>query len=291
MFMMISGYFMIDIKELRIEKIVSIFVRVLFYSVTLTLITFIIGNHYNTTIGIKELIGSFMPLSTTQYWYISSYFLILVFCPWINILLKVLTKKDHKLLIVILSLIWLDYLTIKGNVNTSNSVFFLLYLYILVAYYKINGISLTKIKLFVLSAIILTMRFLILALSDKVSIINQYGNGIADILCAFGCLLLFALVSEMKTTHYSIINEIAGTTFGIYLLHDNGRFKGILWTFLGNCYCSIPSTLKSLLMILTVFISCSCIDYFLSKSLFTYTDKLLKHSLLNNISPIKIGED
>lgn len=137
---LITGYVYINSKH-KYSKFLSLWLSVFFYSFFITLIyKFITPND----ISITTLIKSTLPIMTKQYWYFSSYFCLFVFIPFINILIKNLSKKQHKFLIycIIFCFCVLNFAsTILGldifNLNGGYSFLWLMSLYIIGAYLKL----------------------------------------------------------------------------------------------------------------------------------------------------------
>lgn len=83
-FVLISGYFLINSK-FKPKKLLSLFIQVWFFSISIYLIFLISG-------GISFTWGSFLcnifPVVTSQYWFITTYIGLYLLSPFINKLLK-----------------------------------------------------------------------------------------------------------------------------------------------------------------------------------------------------------
>ena len=74
---------------------------------------------------------------------------------------------------------------------------------------------------------------------------------------------LFVLFKNIHLGHRKIINQIAASTFGVYLIHENPVLKDLLWTdwLKVNCYFGRPYFgLYAIGAILLVYIMCTMID-------------------------------
>ena len=111
-FMFISGYFLCK-KNFRMKRLVVLWLQVLFFSVICRIITIACG--IDTFDG-KILIKTIFPVIFERYWYFSAYVIILIASPFINIILKKLTQKQHLWLCIILLTIFAVVPTIaKGT--------------------------------------------------------------------------------------------------------------------------------------------------------------------------------
>lgn len=137
---LITGYAYINGKH-KYSKFLNLWLSVFFYSFFITLIyKFLTPN----TIGITTLIKSAFPIMAKQYWYFTSYFCLFIFIPFINILIKNLSKQQHKYLVfcIVICFCILNFAsTILGldifNLNGGYSFLWLMSLYIIGAYLKL----------------------------------------------------------------------------------------------------------------------------------------------------------
>lgn len=80
------------------------------------------------------------------------------------------------------------------------------------------------------------------------------------IMTAAICLLLIFLKRKEFSNKY--INYIAGSAFGVYLIHDNLFFRQILWGHLGiNSFYNSPYFILIIIgVVLGIYITCTFID-------------------------------
>ena len=64
-----------------------------------------------SSVGIKEIIWAFFPVTTYEYWYVNAYTALFFLIPWINRLIQNITEKELNRLIFVLFMFFSVYLT------------------------------------------------------------------------------------------------------------------------------------------------------------------------------------
>ena len=100
LFVMISGYFLILKEEFRAKSLIRLWIKVLVHSVSIALIFFLIGKG-----GKTNLLMSFLPLTTNQYWFMLPYFGLMLIAPFIARLSSQLSHKQYVNLLIALFVI------------------------------------------------------------------------------------------------------------------------------------------------------------------------------------------
>lgn len=143
-FVLISGYFMINSK-FRIRKLIRMFAQILFYS--LLIFTFLLAlkkAEYTNWL----LLSTLLPLSTSLWWFVTTYVIMYCLSPFLNILIKNCSQKLHLILVVFLVAI---QCVVQLALNTSyiSNVGWFVTLYLIAAYirlYRTNCSILTKLQ-------------------------------------------------------------------------------------------------------------------------------------------------
>ncbi|MFR4351203.1 MAG: acyltransferase family protein [Roseburia sp.] len=281
-FILISGYFLVSAgfspsKFLRLEC------EILFYSTLLGIVFFLTTD----TVGLKGLIFSFLPSLSNSYWFISTYLLLYLLSPFLNRMIHALGKKQHGRLLVILYTIYVLIPTVTNLTlgGTSNIMLFVT-LYLTAAYCRLYqfllgertaaNFVLAALSLLVISASTIAFDFLNTRLGitryDASYFTSAYSLPI--VLCSLGLFLGFR---NLKLNWHPSINWIAGSSLGIYLLHDNNFMRSFLWRDLLDCtaYQESPFLiLHALLCVLLVFVVCLFLDklrfYLLERPIFRF---------------------
>lgn len=270
LFMLISGYFLINSSKIKLEKILKFLGQAFFYSVAITLFFYL--TKIDGVIRLKTVIKSLFPLSSSAWWYATCYFVIYLFSPFINKLLKSLGKRKHLCLILLMTILFCvtNELIFVGGSFAMNSTAWLLYLYILAGYIRLYKDEI-KIKhcilwgtlsyiLTFLTAVSLDLLGLKVTRLGKVATFYFGMNTLPVLLTS---VLLFIGFKNLEIKKNKIINTIAASTFGIYLLHDSVLSRHYLWTtlFKNKSYINSVNLFgHSVICILVVFFGCSAVE-------------------------------
>ena len=290
-FILITGYFMISSK-FKIKKLVKIIFEVFTYSIVIFLVFCLIDK---SNFSVKNLMQSLFPIIFTKYWFATTYVLLYIFSPYINMLVKTLDKKKHGILILTLVLIFSiipTFATISGSPGFSNLAWFVT-LYLIGGYIKLYPINAMKnvkknalYTIIIFLLIVLSVIFIDILAKTKVSFASEETyfmdmNKVPMLLCSITMFLTF---SNLNIKNNKVINGLALTMFGVYLIHDNPLVRHALWIdifknmeYINSRFLLIHATVA----VLSVFVVCVAIDYIritiLEKPLFKLIDKKEKN--------------
>lgn len=246
LFVLISGYFAKKSK-FKLEKLMRLYVQVLFYSVTLAaLMKFL---HVDLTSRLSAVV---LPITHGEYWFATVYIGLYCLMPYLNIILEHADRKQLEQLLIVSGILFSVIPTFfhasgwMGDGGAFSIVWFC-FLYLLGAYIRQYGQAVlakskikTKIGLCFLGSILIVplSKFAIVLLGrglfseelvTKASEILYPSNSL-PVLCASALLvLLFCSVKIENPKSAKIINLIGGVTFGIYLIHNNRNLSHYLW--------------------------------------------------------------
>lgn len=269
-FVMIGAYFLSE-KEFKLSRLKNLVFETFFYSYFFFLL---FGNKgVSSSTGI---IGVLLPIPF-DYWFVTTYFMILLLFPFINVLIKTLSRRRLGILISILliSISVVSLIPIKQVSAvlpelgaTQLGSFIMLYLiggyirkYCTDYKYKNYGIFLTVIGIIISCSLVL----FVCAVASKYPNLGAYKLFLVDyyklpiVVTATGIVLW---VRFIKLGNNSVINTLSSTTFGIYLIHDNEYVRKIIWPLINNIQYNslITSLIATILIPLVIFIVCSLID-------------------------------
>lgn len=244
LFILISGYFMIHSNKIKTKKIVLLLIEVLFYN----LLSLLIVSHFEWRIFISMLsFKDFFPTIYGTYWFTTAYILLIIISPYINRLIKNLSFKEFSHLVLILICLYSIIPTLFGirlN-NTESLLYYNRFIWIIIIYMIGAYISLYREKIsifskgrgfYIVTTILISLLalFIIYIIEIFPSFFNQLGihsstylwrpNSILILLWSLSLFLLFMGIRIQSR----IINTLASTTLGIYLLHD-GKIQHVLW--------------------------------------------------------------
>ena len=228
-FVLITGYVTIHTKY-KPSNLFLLWLQTEIYSIVIMLIFFVFFNVHD----IKECITAFLPVTTTQYWFFSMYFGMMLFVPIINGFIINFNKKNF-LILLFITVIFTLFSVVDGNVFELNSGFSMLWFVILYlwggALYKIQCVhqfDLKLVKYITIGMILLTWLSKIILERITLELIGKAKYGILLIkytsptILIVGCGLVI-IFSNIKC-HNKIIHLLKKTTplvFSAYLLQDN----------------------------------------------------------------------
>lgn len=287
LFVLISGYFL-STSKFSWKRIVKLELEVIFYSVVIGLAFHIF---YPERESIKDLLKEFTPLRSGNYRFYTTYFVLVIFSPFINILIETIERIKYEQLLLIISIIWVFIPMIpKFSALQMSNLGWFVSLYLFSGYIKKYPDSINKQNkyYFVVSTIsfvliaVSVLAFDILGLYKKVFQTKfAYFMGMNSVLVFITSISMFVSFSKWNIGSKKMINIISSATFGVYLIHDNNLVRNFLWIdlfknrlYVGNSKIFI----HAVLVILIVYCFCTIVDllrqYFLEKPLFLLFDKL-----------------
>lgn len=247
LFVLISGYFAKESK-FKLEKLLHLYVQVLFYSVTLAVLMKFL--HVDLT---SRLLAVVLPITHGEYWFATVYIGLYCLMPYLNIVIESAGQKKLQQFLIVLGILFSvipTFFHISGwlGVDGAFSIVWFCFLYLLGAYVRKYGQTVleksnmkTKIGLCFLGSILIVplSKFAIVLLGrggmfseeliTKASEI-LYPSDSLPMLCASVLLLLIFCSVKIENVKLSKwINLIGSLTFGIYLIHNNRNLSHYLW--------------------------------------------------------------
>ncbi len=288
-FILLSGYFLSDQEEskTRVKKILKLLSAVYFYSI-IFLLTF--KTFSNINISSIDYLTSLFPITFSNWWFVSTYFVLYLLHPFLNKLIDSLQKEDFQKLLIFSIITWSLIPTLTNLDFQGNDLLWFMTLYMIAAY--IRKYDLNKkvkkshyIKLLILITLLTYSSTLIFSILGRKYLFFRnhvfyfYDQNKLPILIISVCLFMVFKLSNIKYT--ASINKIASATFGVYLIHDNLFTRRFLWNQLFNVskyQDSVYLIPYSIFVVFIVFISASIIEL-LRQSIATRIIELDKHNL------------
>lgn len=239
LYILISGYFMIK-SRFRWEKVILLICEMYFYNLFIGIFSYFwTSSSFSFTGMIKHTLHGF-----SHPWFLKVYIMVYILSPFLNKMILNLTQIQLKRLIIITTLIWSVIPTalslFKGgnseNLLYANDFIIFIVVYIIGAYLRIypSGIFNSKkssaVIAFLSYAFIFGFMFVydrfgdILKPETSMYFIKQ--NSVFIILLSIG---VFCLFRDMKIKNSTVVNTVASSTLGIYLLHDNKISQTFIW--------------------------------------------------------------
>ena len=242
LFILITGYFHKNIK-FSFKKLILLSIEVLFYYLLNIIILFLLGQYKPQ--NFKSIFLLFFPIILSKYWFITAYILLYLISPYLNIIIDNLSKKKYQKFLILLLTIWSIIPTIFGLFfNSSETLLYytrftwLIIIYFTGAYiknYKIKFID-TKSKniICIIITTILLLLSIIIIYHNRL-LFNKIGTMEISYLWTPNNIIMFILsisifnyFINLNISYNKIINTLASTSLGIYMIHD-GALQNYIW--------------------------------------------------------------
>ena len=267
-FVLIGGWFLCE-QPYKTRRPLSLWLSLWLYTVPVTLLCKLAG----LDVSWGALRWAAFPASTRQLWFISDYLLLLLCVPLLNRLLRGLSRPAHRGLLAVLAVPLIVYPTLFGeNGAVSDTAWMFLYEYLLIAYLRrwpdnrlahllqhraaALGLGLGLLNT-ILRAVLETR-----GLTDGKAFqyMAYYRTALGALPNLLAALALFYLFKGLDLGCVRWVNALAGTTLGVYILHQVPAFRGFLWNGLLQAEAHHGSAGYTLLAILAVFLGCAAVD-------------------------------
>ncbi len=282
-FVLISAYFLCEIP-FHPKRILHIWGTVLFYSIAIFFFVSLFRRPENMILSVFQ---SVTPVFSNQYWFATKYIGLLLFSPFMNILIRQLSRKAHLALLVIAVLLFavIPFLFPLSEVMKVSNGFGLVWfitLYFSGAYlrkYKSAGISrgvafpayilacgVLPLSLFVIRSITQYVTIHGGVLPKDIRITDTFLYDYNSIFVYLGSIFLFLSFLRVRVPAWAdkIVLFFAPLTFGVYLIHDNSLLRPILWEKLSIAQFAGNPIILPLVLIVTVlgiFVTAGCIEW------------------------------
>lgn len=277
LFVLITGYFTVNSK-FKSDKLILLFFQLVFYVLLSYAGLFAVGETASQSIE-KNIFYMLHDIAEPTYWFFTAYVLLYVFSPFINALLKNISKDKFKRLIALSVFIWSILPTVLGVVDGANSeiqyyysrFIWLAVIYIIGAYIRLYGIQFFEKKrnrwltaavtfglmLTSIAVFHYTLDYLAVFRFNEAAYFWQ-PNTIPMLVLSVSVFCIFA---HWKLRPIGFVNLIASTTLGIYLLHD-GVLQTVIWRVLrSKIYINSPYALIYVVIAaFAVFIAGAAVD-------------------------------
>lgn len=243
LFLMIGVWFMVDAK-FNGARILKLYGVTAFYSFILTLLAVVL----RVETPKSEVARVVMPFFGRPLWFSSAYISLIALSPFLR---KILDWEQRELgrLVLLLFLLLGVVSTVPGYKESYVAdCCWCWYLYLFIGYMKKSGRAVTGKRMACLAGGLGSYLMLVLArwfctvyqtrygfLAAGEALAVQYISDIRSVpnfFCAL-CVFLFFLNTDMGTN--KIVNYVAGTAFGVYVIHSVPAFHDFLWHGIYKC--------------------------------------------------------
>ena len=233
-FILITGYFMCK-SNITMKKFVKLLAEVMFYRIVIYTVFIVTGVQEFSVIETAKLL---IPITTVSTNFTGTFLLFYLCIPFLNIIIKNLTEKQHVYLLLTSGLIYVLFGTIPSFYVTMNYVSWYIVLYFIASYVRLypkklfnskkiwGMVSLVSITLSAVSVIAC------LWVGEKIDRHMAYEFVIDSntFLAVTTGLSTFMFFKNIKIKYNKFINICGASTFGVLLIHANSNtMRQWLW--------------------------------------------------------------
>jgi uncharacterized membrane protein len=280
-FVLITGYFMCTSK-ITWQKFLKLYLEIKFYYFLILGIFIYFGL---SSFSLNDMIN-ILPFTIIGDSFTNAFMAFYLFIPFLNILVRNMTKKKH--LRLVLLLLWVYTILEMAGLVTYNYLSWFITLFFIASYIRNYGLPYQDKACF-WGWTTLIMLLLSIGSIFAVTLIGKRPSYyfVSDSNHLFALLLSvssFMMFKNLKVRYNKWINMIAATTFGIFLIHTRGAtMRHWLWyDFIdsGGHYNDEYYWAYAIGSVLAIFIVCFMIDMLrinlLEKRLFKVIDRYSK---------------
>ena len=224
-FILISGYYGM---KFNLKKICRIIGMGIVYSLSIYLIFVIFNVHEFTFVNLVKY-----ALPIKMWWFFTAYILLMMFSPYINIMLHNLKVSELRNLIILLTILISVFGFIPGlnlgslGISNGYSLIMFVYIYIIGYYLRTLGLNIPSknicLLIYILTSLLLTVCvYITWVLIGSQSAWHLYSyNNILVVIASIAFFLYFKQIKLDTLRITKIISTISPTIFGVYLFHEH----------------------------------------------------------------------
>ena len=282
-FVLITGWFMCT-SRITLRKFLKLLLEIEFYKIGISLIFLLVGKDSFSS----EWLLNLLPIRHVKTGFVSAFLMFWLFIPFLNILVKNMSRKEHVALIGLLVFLYTVLSTVPGFSVTMNYVSWFCVLYFMSSFMRLYDFPFKDSNLAWLCFSVGTVMVSILSV---IAIVHSGKNVhpywfVSDSNKAMALLTAICLFNYFRTLRipYSrFINVLGATTFGVLLIHAHSNtMRSWLWGELFDNVGHISDAfypLRAVCVVLLVFSVCAAIDFLrirlLEKPLFSFYDRMV----------------
>lgn len=282
MYMMISGYYMIESK-LRPGRLLEIVLTVLYYSVGILGVFLLLSKAlglFELSVTLNDIFKCVLPLHMETYWFCTAFVIFYLFLPVLKTGVKSMSRKALLTVIAMLIIFETAFKSVFPVLfeidDKGYSALWFITLFLIAAYIRLYGIRLLNTSL---KGMILYIVSVIMIFAEEIAlqfIINRFGrlelmerisydyNHVFVLLASLGLFTAFINAGEIKGKVAGVIGILSAGSFGVYLIHEHIfiRFRWPEWLGLNELSARNPIILILWVLCasILVYIVCALID-------------------------------
>lgn len=218
-FVLISGYFLISRRTTGLRKAVELYLIMVILDIALLFFGVLTGE---CAITFHNVVLALVPFAYGQHWFLETYILLLLFLPFLNLLIDRLGQKAHALLIGVQLLIfslWPSFLPSSPLTDNGYGLTNFITMYLIAAYLRKHVVFRGKKKTALLAALVWLGSVAAIAVSSFIPYLRSAAWRYCYLFAISAATALFILFLNLPEFHSGLVNLISGTTFDVYITH------------------------------------------------------------------------
>lgn len=279
-FVLITGYYSILINisyKAVLTKNLQLILKLSIYSGCIYCINTVIKM---VSLNSQENLRAIVPFYHEN-WFITYYIIFAMLMPLFNKMLNYLSRHQYKVLCVVSFIFWSVIPTLTLNAIEFSNLDFFLFFYLIGGYIRKYEIDCILGKKIWMSALIISFAFLMISVVafDFVGIWLKQDifiakatwfrnfNTVPAVVLAISLFVLF----NQKKIYVPLINIVAESALGIYILHDNIIVRKFIWEIVSpNKQYVMNPYLHMIGKSIAVFLICFLIDFMFNRLFSNY---------------------
>lgn len=279
-YVLISGYFLVKSK-FKLKKVFKLWFEAFVFG--LLIFIFLIGFKI-IPFSFVNLLKTFTPLMSRQYWFVTVYVILYILSPYINILLENLSKEQFRNFLISILFIFsfvptlFNFSSFMDIYGGGTGISWFICLYCVGAYVRMYKNDFTKKNIYLLLFAFFTLiSFFIgiipfftenLQIHHLFVVASQYYMNYCTIFVFLQSLFLFLWFLNIKPKISFKVKKICSAlstiSLGVYLLHENEFIREWLWESVDlsmRITRAELTCLEILKVVLIIFLACLLISY------------------------------
>jgi len=248
-FILITGYFQSEKEDIKPAKCFKIMDKMLFYSVSISIILMVVLHKKLTII---QVLYTILPFSTKSYWYMTCYIVVYLISPYINSAVGRLNIKEMRnvllVAIVLFSVIPTIFNSICSTMDDTNGFGIIWFVILYLTGYWLRKSDFHFRRRIIAPGLYIgccLLTFIVSVLMNWVGVnvysgfrgyaISSIGYNYLSVYIASIALFLTFLQLSIPQKITRFINSVASCTGGVYLIHEQPILRDILFTEILGC--------------------------------------------------------
>ena len=265
-YILITGYFLIDRRQLRLKGIWRVWSTTWFYAVGIYLLAIVLGiEHFEW----HELLRHATPLLSDSYWFVTSYVVVLLLAPVIAWCFQRLTKRQYLAALMVGAVVCFQPLLGRVLMD-SHQILLFVYLFMIGGYIRRHYDASSRAVYPAVACVVILVLMYAYTLYKNEPLTNQHFMIFA--MEYHGLVLPLSVAVFLWTLHWRFNHEavrraillVAPLSFAVYIIHTQSVVDTWLWGSVSPWLRGISAPWLPLACIgvtLAVFVICITMEY------------------------------